>query len=325
MSPTLGMLVMALLALGFASSPAGAEVHQWNHGILDAKSDVGFSILPLQDRFTAPFDLKVTLVNVQSDQVGLKALLAGDLESYEGAPNSAIVAATHGADVKIIACPWPQLVHAIFVRTPITSLKELSGKAVAISAPGSMPDMVMHAALRQAGVNPSEVKFASLGSDTDRFKALSAGVVSAAVISTEVAPIAPPDLTLLKPLRDVYPQFLRNCVMTSGALLAKRHEDAVHLIAAYIRGLHYAVAHRDETVKLTQQATHSKPDDPRAAYIFDQSVAKGDLDPDAKLPLEKVSWMQDLLAENGLVKQKVDVSKLVDTSVWNEATKLAQQ
>jgi hypothetical protein len=49
------------------------------------------------------------------------------------------------------------------------------------------------------------------------------------------------------------------------------------------------------------------------------------VDPDAKLSLEKVSWMQDLLAENGMVKQKLDVSKLVDTSVWNEASKLAQQ
>ena len=315
---------LALAAIA-AASPARAEVHEWRHGIIEPKSDAGFAILPLQARFTEPFGLNVTIVNVQSDQVGLKALLAGDLNSYEGAPNSAIVAATHGADVKIIACAWPQLVQGIFLREPAKTLADLKGQAVAISAPGSMPDMVMHAALREANVPASEVKFASLGSDADRFKNLSAGVVSGAVVSTEFAAIAPPDVKLYKPLREVYPNFLRGCIMTTSALIEKRRADVVHLVAAEIRGLRYAVSHRDETLQLTQEVTKAKADDPRAAYIFDNSIAKGDLDPDLKLPVDKVAWMQDLLAEGGSVKQKMDVSKLVDTTIWPEAMKLATQ
>lgn len=318
-------LAPAALALTLVSGPLHAEVQHWSHGVLDAKSDAGFSLLPLQARFTQPLGLSVTPVFVQSDEVGLKALLAGDLDSYEGAPNSAIVAATHGADVKIVGCTWPHLIHGIFVRRPIDSLQQLVGQSVAISSPGSMPDMVMRAALRQANVNPAQVRFASLGSDGDRFKALSAGVVSAAVVSLEVEPILPADLALLKRLSEVYPEFLRNCIMTSGANLTNRRAQVVALIAAEIRGLHYAVSHKDEEVAVTKQAMHAKPEDPRAAYIFDEAVKHGDVDPEAGLPVDKVAWMQDLLVQNGMVKQKVDVTKLVDTSVREDAVKLAKQ
>ena len=47
------------------------------------------------------------------------------------------------------------------------------------------------AALDQHGLAATDVKFANMGSDTDRYKALSAGVVDAAIVSTEYLPIAP--------------------------------------------------------------------------------------------------------------------------------------
>ena len=75
-------LIFGLLLLAY---PLHAEeLKPWRHGVLDFKSDAGFAIIPLQARFAAPQGLAVTIVNVQSDQVGLKALLSGDLDSYEG-------------------------------------------------------------------------------------------------------------------------------------------------------------------------------------------------------------------------------------------------
>lgn len=315
------ILMAATLLAGAAHAD---ELRTWKHGIIEPKSDAGFAIMPLQERFTAPYGLKVEIINIQSDQIGLKSLIAGQMDSYEGAPNSGIVAATHGADVKVVACAWPQLVQGIFVRDDIKDLADLRGHNIAISAPGSMPDMVMRAALKQVGVPASEVKFASLGSDADRFKSLSVGIVSGAVVSTEFSTVAPKDVRLLKPLREVYPEFLRGCIVTSGDNLAKRHNDAAGLVAAEITGLRYAVAHRDETIALTQQVTHAKADDPRAAFIFDESVKHGDLDPEMHLDVAKVAWMQTLLAEVGSVTKPLEVGKLVDTSVRADALKLVK-
>jgi ABC-type nitrate/sulfonate/bicarbonate transport system substrate-binding protein len=320
-----GLLAALIATPVYAPSLIAADLHEWRHGIIEPKSDAGFALMPLQPRFAAPQGLDVTVVNIQSDQVGLKALISGDLDSYEGAPNSAIVAASRGADVKIIACAWPQLVQGIFVHKDITALEDLRGKNVAISAPGSMPDMVIHAVLKANNVPASEIRFASLGSDADRFKALSAGIVQAAVVSTEFQTVASPDVKLFKPLREVMPNFLRGCIMVSGSGLAKRKADAAHLVAAEIEGLRVATTDRAAEVALTKEATHAKPDDPRAAFIWDEATKKGDIDASMPLPVEKILWMQDLLADNGLVVKKQPIDVLVDASVQPMALEFVKQ
>ncbi len=312
-----GLTAMALSAQTQASK--AEELKPWRHGILEPKSDAGFAILPLQPRFAAPQGLQVTVVNVQSDGVGLKAMLSGDLDSYEGAPNSAIVAASRGADVKIIGCAWPHLVQGLFVQKDITGLADLRGKNVAISAPGSMPDMVIHSMLKSAGVPASEIRFASLGSDADRFKNLAAGVVQAAIVSTEFQTVAPPDVKLLVRLSEAMPEFLRGCIMASSQTLAKRHDDAAHLIAAEMTALQFAVHDKDAEVRLTQEVTHAKADDPRAAFVWEMATKDGDLDASMPLPIKDIAWMQDLLAKNGLVAKPIDPKLLVDETVREAA------
>ena len=310
-------LLLAATALTHWMPPraSAAELTEWRHGIIEPKSDAGFALIPLQERFTTPQGLHVTIVPVQSDQIGLKAMLSGDLDSYDGAPNSAIVAASRGADVKVVACAWPHLVQGIFVTSDIHTLADLKGKAVGISQPGAMPDMVMRAALKDEGVAATDIRFASLGADADRFKSMVAGLIQGAVISTEFSVIAPPDIKLYKALRDVMPKFLRGCTMTSGKTIATRKEAIAHLIAAEMQGLRVATTDKALEVKVTQERTHAKPDDQRAAYIWDNATKYGDIDATMPLPLDKILWMQDLLLANGSMTKKMDITALADPSV----------
>ena len=55
--------------------------------------------------------LKLELLEVKDDQIGLKALLAGELDSCEGSPISPLIAGSKGADVKILGCSWPKLTY----------------------------------------------------------------------------------------------------------------------------------------------------------------------------------------------------------------------
>src|SRR5215469_3461367 len=50
------------------------------------------------------------------DQVGLKALLAGELDSYEGGVQGAIAVGVRGGDVKIMGCHWVVVPHGIMVK-----------------------------------------------------------------------------------------------------------------------------------------------------------------------------------------------------------------
>jgi len=116
---------------------------------------------------------KLEFVPLKTDTIGLKAAIAGELDSFEGGPGGSIVAAARGADVKIIGCSW------------------LGGTAWRVRARqhfgDGRPSRANRSRSRRPAASPSswpkprssrpawpfgDVKFASMGSDTDRYKAL---------------------------------------------------------------------------------------------------------------------------------------------------------
>jgi len=298
------------------------ELRPWRHAIIEAKSDAGFALMVKEGGFAAKRGLNLEITQVKSDQIGLKALLAGQLESYEGGPAGAILASARGADLKILGCHWPSLVHGLFVRAEIASVPDLKGRNIAISAPGAMPDLLARAVLEKYGLSAKDIRFANLGSDLDRYKALSAGVVDAAIISTEYVPVAPGSIKLLIPGREILPNFLRVCIVTGAKVLSERADDAARFIAAEIEALRYAVSHRDREIELTRTVTKIKPDDPRPGFIFDEAIRHHDIDPEIGLAVEKLEWTKEMLAKSGNLPQGVDVGRLIDPSVHAAALEL---
>ena len=313
----------ALCLCALLSGQALAQERVWRHGVIEPKADAGLIMAGLQGGFPEKFGLKVEILNLKSDVLGLKALLAGELDSYEGGPAGAITADTRGVDVKVIGCAWPRIPHGLFVRSDITDIAQLKGKAIAISAPNAFPDLLARAALKKAGVSPDDVKFANLGSDSDRFKALMANVVQASVSSGEFLAVAPPDVKLLFAGRDLMPQFLRNCVMTSGKTIATRRDDLVRFMAAEIAGSRWAVTHKDEVMKLTREIAAIKADDPRPEFVFAESLKHGDFDPEMNVAKDKLAWLQNLLVETGDITKPVDIAKTYDESIRKDAAALA--
>jgi len=94
-------------------------------------------------------------------------------------------------------------------------------------------------------------------------------------------------------------------------------------VAAEIDALRFAVSHRNETIRLTRDAIHAQPDDPRPAYAYDDTVKRGAIDPAATLPLGKLSWMQGELVKAGNLKTPVDLAKITAPDILAEAIKRA--
>ena len=201
--------------------------------------------------------------------------LIWDLDSFEGGPGGALVAAAHGADVKIIGCTWLMVPHGIFVHDNITSMDQLSGKTIAISSPGAFPEIFAKGALDHFNIPEDAVKYASLGGDLDRYKALVADVVDAAVVSGEYTPIAAKEhIKMLVSAQGSAAAVSAHVPARDRQRRSRRGpHDAAKFLAGEMLGLRYAVAHKDEVLKVTQQVTDIKPDDPRPAYIYDLAMA----------------------------------------------------
>jgi NitT/TauT family transport system substrate-binding protein len=318
-----GGIVAGLLMAAAVAVPVGSQgAKPWRHGIIAPKSDAGFLLMAARGGFAEREGLKLELLEVKDDQIGLKALLAGELDSYEGGVQGSIAADVRGADVKIIGCHWPLVPHGLMVKLGVGTIQDLKGKSIAVSSPGSFPDMFARVALARFKLSPSEVVLAAVGGDRDRYSALVGGVVDAAVVSNEYLPLpTSKNFKMLLSGSDAGPNFLRVCMFSTGKVLAARREDAIRYLTAQSKALRYALSHRDETLSLTREASDTKPDDPRPAFVFDDAVKTGAIAPDLPIPMDKLAWMQDQLVELGQIPKAGDLTNMVDTEIRVEAMK----
>jgi NitT/TauT family transport system substrate-binding protein len=311
-----GSLATALMvAVAAPSAPAQnlktEDRKIWRQAMIAPKADSGFFLMAARRGFAEQEGLKIEVIDVKDDQVGMRALISGEVDSFDSATGG-VIAVARGADVKFVGCPWLAIPYVVLARSGITKMDGLKGKTIAASSSGTPPDIVARASLAAFKVPDQDIKFAAIGSDRDRYNALLGGIVDAAVVSNEYTPMpSSKSLNLLVEARQVLPQWVRFCTLVNGKALAARREDAVRFLSAEIKAFRYAVSHREETIKLTQEATDAAPDDPRPAYVFDEGVKPGVVAPDFPIPIESLDWMRDKLVELGQIP-KTEMAKTID-------------
>src|SRR5262245_45440146 len=315
------VIVMALLLAGLGVQSLAQDLRFWRHRVIEPKRDDGFMVMVGQRNFASKYGLKIEIVALKNGATAHKALLAGELDSIESSPGAAILAGARGADIKILGCDWPGVPHGLMVRSTINKVEDLKGKTIAVAAPGSLPNLLVNAILDQHKIPASEIRFANLGGDLERFKAVVAGVADAGIVAAEFMAVAPNDVKMLIAGHDALPNYVRLCLTMTGKTTDERRADAVNFVAAEIEALTFAVGHRDETIKLTQDTIKAKPDDPRPAYAFDDTIKQNAVDPSVTLPLDKLNWMQNELVKAGNLKAPIDLSKITDTGIRAEAAK----
>jgi NitT/TauT family transport system substrate-binding protein len=325
---TAAAMIAAVAAL-FGVSAACAQTQTpplpWRHAIIEPKGDAGFQVMAVRGGFAAKQNLKLELPTFQNDVIALRGLLAGELDSYEGGAATAILAAARNGDVKIVGCHWQTVVHSVFARAEIKGPQDLKGNTMAISAPNATPDMIGRAYLAQNNVPASEVKFASLGNDPERFKAMLGGIAAATVISIEFMPIAERSgIKLLARGSDVMPKYQRLCTVTTGKLIAARRNDVIGFLTAQMQGYRHALANPEEEIRITREVTGMKADDPRPEFMFKEAArpATG-IDPTMPIAMDKLEWLQGELIKAGNLAQPYDLGRLVNADIRAEALKRA--
>jgi NitT/TauT family transport system substrate-binding protein len=308
--------VSAVFLLG---SAAALAEDLWRHGTLTPRGDAGFIYMAAEGGFAKAEGLDLKMQTFQNDTLMMKALIAGELDSYEGSPVSALIAGSSGADVKILGCTWPKLTFSLFARDGGVAIADLRGKRIGISAPGSLPDLVGRALLRQAGIAPSEASFIAAGADPDRLRALAAGTIDAAVSTSDFALRPEFKLKTLAVASELLPQFLRQCVITRGDLIRTKRPLLVSLVAAEMNAYAFALAHRDKEIALTRRIAGLPPGDPVAEANYREAVEQRAVSPAMEIDLDKLRWLRDLLAEDGRMAAKFDPAAVTDPSIREAA------
>src|ERR1700730_3531236 len=89
----------AMLAVTAALSGGASaqDLKIWRHGIIEAKSDAGILYMASKRDFAGKLGLKLDFVQLKNDSIALKALLAGELDSYESGAGRAPIGGARAA------------------------------------------------------------------------------------------------------------------------------------------------------------------------------------------------------------------------------------
>jgi NitT/TauT family transport system substrate-binding protein len=319
------VLAAALASLALLPAHAAAQDRPWRHGVIEAKSDAGFQVMAVRAGFAPKLDLDLKYSYFQNDVIMLRGLLAGELDSYEGTPGAALLAGARNAGIKIVGCHWQNVVHSVFARAEFTGPASMKGAIMAISAPNAAPDMIAKAYLADNNIPLAEVKFASLGNDPDRYKAVAGGVALATVVSIEFSVFGQRDgIKLIARGSDVMPKYQRLCTITTDKLIGMRRDDIVRFLTAQMQGYRHALASRDEELRITREITGIKVDDKRPEFMFEEAAnPKTGIDPAMPIHMDKLAWLQDRLIAAGNMPQRYDLTRVVNTELRAEALKRA--
>jgi NitT/TauT family transport system substrate-binding protein len=128
--------------------------------------------------------INIELISFPGGTVGLQALFAGDIQFATSDGVAGLSANLRGANLYFVAGMINTFPFSILSRAEIRTPQELRGKKIVISRYGSSSDTAVRAAVEKYDLKPDrDVIILQGGGQSERFAALRAGAVDAAIVS----------------------------------------------------------------------------------------------------------------------------------------------
>jgi NitT/TauT family transport system substrate-binding protein len=242
--------------------------------------------------------------------------LAGGIPFGEVSLAAAVQAINSGQKLIIIGAGAQTVADQMWVvkkDSTLAGIKDLVGKQIAYTAPGSVSNMVILMALKTSGMTQQQVKLVPAGDLGANLSAVSSGAVDAA-FSDEL--VYAQNNELVKPLfmvRDIMDPRMMQTVMITTAEYAKANPDIIKgLIGARREGLAYMLEHPDESADITAKAYNNPNVTLFRAHIHE--LIKENYWSDGRLDYAAMNHMVEGLQITGQIKGDVDWSKYVDIS-----------
>jgi NitT/TauT family transport system substrate-binding protein len=242
--------------------------------------------------------------------------LAGGIPFGEVSLAAAVLAINSGQKLIIIGAGTQSVADQMWVvkkDSPLKDIKDLIGRQIAYTAPGSVSNMLILMALKANGITAQQVKLVPAGDLGANLSAVGSGAVDAG-FSDEL--IYAQNRELVRPLfmvRDTMDPRMMQTVMITTAEYAKAHPDIIKgLIATRRDGLAYTLEHPDEAADITAKAYNNPNVDLFRTHI--RELIKQNYWSDGRLDYPVMNHMVEGLQITGQIKGGVDWPKYVDTS-----------
>jgi len=223
--------------------------------------------------------VEIELVNFKGGSQALTAVIGGSADVVSGYYDHCVNLAAKNQNLQafVVYDRYPGLVLGVSPKhtSEINSVKDLAGKKVGVSAPGSSTDFFLKYLLFKNGVSPDSVAVIGIGLDATAVAAMEQGTVDAAVMTDPTPTLLRGKFPALKILSDTRTQadtvsvfggeYPGGALYTRGDWIAKHEKETQALTDAILATLKWIHSHTPEEIMAKMPEDLVGPD--KALYL----------------------------------------------------------
>ena len=279
------------------------------------------SYLPLMVAYRKGFlddeNFQVDLVRTNISII-IQALMAGSVD-YVTTSTASITARMQGVPAVVVGFYAAKPMDFLVGAKGIASARDLKGKTVGISAPGSVTHLLTLRVLQGVGLDPAtDVTIRSIGGEDVRFQALDSGIVQAALLGSQgVIQGEKLGLKMIVAAADVIDSLAFGGLATSIKKLKENPEQVRRVSRAAMKGLRYVFENKTGTVDVIE--SWLKLDRKTATMTYD--LALKSYSRNGEVDDRGIQLTVDMINAREKIEKKFAVTDFVDYTQLREAKK----
>jgi NitT/TauT family transport system substrate-binding protein len=304
-----------LIVFVFESPAARAE------RVIIAYVSPSTSYLPLMVAYKKGFleeeNFQVDLVRTNIGII-IQALMAGSVD-YVTTSTASITARMQGIPAVVVGFYAAKPMDFLVGAKGITSARDLKGKTVGISAPGSVTHLLTLKVLQGIGLDPAtDVNIRPIGGEDVRFQALESGIIQAALLGSQgVIQGEKAGLKVIVAAADVIDSLAFSGLATSAKKLKENPDQVRRMSRAALKGLRYVWENKAGTVDVIE--SWLKLDRKISTMTYD--LALKSYSRNGEVDDRGILLTVDMINAREKIEKKFNVSDFVDYTQLREARK----
>jgi NitT/TauT family transport system substrate-binding protein len=196
-------------------------------------------------------DLEIILI--QAGSPNIQALVGGSLQLTQTAASSAVIGASQGAPVVIVATLENKLPMLLISRPEIKEPQQLRGKVIGINRFGGSNDAAVLMAVKAWKMQPSDIKMLQTGGTSARMAALMTKKVDATVQSyPEIYQARKLGMNVLADIGD-FGYYTNTSNIVTRSYLQQNRAAVKGFIKGQMEGIHYVKTNKEGSLKILRK------------------------------------------------------------------------
>ena len=309
----LALTVLALIAGASRPTIAAAEGGRF---LVSYGGTAGYQ-LPLwvnkELGFSKKHGVDLELILIQAGSPNIQALLGGSLQLTQTAATSAVIGATKGAPVVIVATLENKLPMLLVSRPEIKEPQQLRGKVIGINRFGGSNDAAVLMAIKAWKMEPKDISMLQTGGTSARMAALLSKKIDATVQSyPEIFQARKLGMNVLADIGD-FGLYTNTSNIVTRAYLQQNRAAIKGFIKGQIEGMHYVKTNKEGSLKILRK--HLQVTDAEAVEGTYEFFAKRL----PRLPRTELEGIKNILGSIGAAQRSP--TEFVDMSIIEEIEK----